>query len=168
MSKIAIIATDGFEFSELTKPKEALEAAGHETKVLSIKEDDIHAAHDEGSVAVDHLIEGCDAEDFDALVLPGGVGNPDILRTHSHVIAFIRHFIDADKPVASICHGPWTLIEAEAVAGKKMTSWPSLRKDLENAGADWVDQEVVVDGKLVTSRNPDDLPAFNEAFLKLL
>ena len=167
MAKIAIVATNGFEYSELTSPKKALEEAGHETTVLSIEEGEIEAAHDAGIVAVDHLIEGSNAEDFDGLVLPGGVGNPDILRTHSHVVAFIRHFIDADKPVASICHGPWTLIEADAVAGKKVTSWPSLKTDLENAGAHWVDEEVVVDGKMVTSRNPNDLPAFNQAFLGL-
>ena len=168
MSKIAIIATDGFEYSELTEPKKALEAAGHETKVISLEEGTIAASHDAGTVPVDHAIAGMEASDFDALVLPGGVGNPDTLRVNSEVIAFIRHFIEADKPVASICHGPWTLIEANAVEGKHVTSWPSLRTDLENAGANWSDQAVVVDGKLVTSRNPNDLPAFNEAFLQLL
>ncbi len=124
MSKIAIVATNGFEYSELTKPKESLEEAGHEVTVLSIEEGEIQAAHDAGSVTVNQLIEGSDANDYDGVVLPGGVANPDILRTHSHAVAFIRHFIDANKPVAAICHGPWTLIEADAVAGKRVTSWP--------------------------------------------
>ena len=166
--KIAIVATNGFEHSELTKPKQYLENAGHTTQVISISSGEIEAAHDAGSVPVDTTFDGINAADYDALVLPGGVSNPDTLRTHSEVVAFIRHFVDAKKPIAAICHGPWTLIEADAVVDKKVTSWPSLKTDLENAGATWVDEKVVVDDNLVTSRKPDDIPAFNEAFGKLL
>lgn len=166
--KIAILATNGFEHSELTGPKTALEHAGHETVVVSPETGEIAAAHDAGSVSVDNLIAEVSPDEFDGLVLPGGVANPDALRTNDDAINFIKHFTDAKKPIAAICHGPWTLIEAEAVAGLTMTSWPSLKTDLKNAGATWVDQEVVVSNNLVTSRKPDDVPAFNDAFLKLL
>ena len=124
--------------------------------------------HNKGKKAsVDRTIDAAKAEDYAALVLPGGVANPDALRADERVVDFVRHFCETQKPVAAICHGPWTLINAEAVEGKTMTSWPSLETDLKNAGADWVDEEVVVDGKLVTSRKPDDLPAFNDAMLEL-
>lgn len=169
MSKrIAILATNGYEYSELTKPKSAMENAGHHTVVISPESDEITAAHDDGVVSVDNLIAEVSADEFDALILPGGVANPDNLRTNDDAVQFVQHFVDADKPIAAICHGPWTLIEAKAVNGKTVTSWPSLKTDLENAGATWVDKEVVSDGNLVTSRNPDDIPAFNEALLALL
>jgi protease I len=169
MSKsIAIVATNGYEYSELTEPKKALEAAGHTAHVISLESGEIEAAHDDGSVTVDKVLSDTDPSGYDALVLPGGQINPDILRIKEDAMTFIKHFTESGKPIAAICHGPWTLIEADAVRGKKMTSWPSLKTDLVNAGADWVDEEVVTDGNIVTSRKPDDLPAFNEAFLALL
>ena len=161
--KVAVLATDGFEQSELEKPVEALKAAGATVEVVSPKGGDIQGweHHDKGrAVKVDRLLADASAGDYDAILLPGGVINPDALRLEPEAIAFIRGFSEAGKPIAAICHGPWTLINAEAVKGRKMTSWPSLEADLRNAGADWVDEEVVVDQGLVTSRNPDDLPAF--------
>lgn len=169
--KIAILATNGFEKSELFEPKKALENAGAETDVISIKSGKIKSwdKKDWGkTVDVDVVLKKASADDYDALVLPGGVMNPDQLRINEDAIAFIQAFVQAGKPIAAICHGPWTLIEAGGVEGKKMTSWPSLKTDLENAGAKWVDQEVVVDGFLVTSRKPDDIPAFNEKFIALV
>jgi protease I len=125
--------------------------------------------HEKGDkTKVDLELANAKAADYDALVLPGGVANPDTLRVNEKAVAFIREFAQSGKPIAAICHGPWTLIEAHAVKGKKVTSWPSLKTDLKNAGAEWVDEEVVVDGNLVTSRKPDDLPAFNREFIKLL
>jgi protease I len=118
-------------------------------------------------ITVDHEVSAVTAESFDALVLPGGVANPDYLRVNPEAVAFVRSFVEHGKPIAAICHGPWTLIEADAVRGQKMTSWPSLKTDLRNAGATWVDEEVVVDGRLVTSRKPDDLPAFTREMIKL-
>lgn len=161
--KVAVLATDGFEQVELTKPVEALKAAGAEVHVVSPKGGQIQGYnhHDKGDeVPVDRELAQASAQDYDGLVLPGGVINPDQLRLEEAAIDFIRDFVRAEKPIAAICHGPWTLIDAGGVDGKKMTSWPSLKNDLRNAGAEWVDQEVVVDGGLVTSRNPDDLPAF--------
>jgi protease I len=161
--KVAVLATDGFEQSELEKPVEALKAAGADVEVVSPRAGQIqgYEHHDKGrSVAVDRELLSADAAAYDAIVLPGGVMNPDALRLDPKAVAFVRSFAEAGKPIAAICHGPWTLINAEAVEGKKMTSWPSLQVDLENAGAEWVDEEVVVDRGLVTSRNPDDLPAF--------
>lgn len=161
--KIAILATDGFEQSELLVPKETLEKAGAQVQVIAPKEGSIKGWNhtDWGEkVPVDLNLENAKAEDFDGLVLPGGVMNPDKLRINEKAIQFIRDFAQAGKPIAAICHGPWTLIEAGVVHGKKMTSYPSIRTDLINAGAQWVDQEVVTDHGLVTSRNPDDLPAF--------
>ena len=161
--KIAVLATDGFEQVELTKPVEALRAAGAEVDIVSLKAGEIQGFehHDKGEmVGVDHTLETANAGDYAGLVLPGGVINPDALRIEAKAIAFIKRFTDTGKPVAAICHGPWTLINAGAVEGRRMTSWPSLQVDLENAGARWVDEEVVVDNGLVTSRNPDDLPAF--------
>lgn len=160
---IAVLATDGFEQVELTQPVEALKAAGAAVEIVSPKAGEIQGFkhHDKGDkTPVDRSLTDANPGDYDGLVLPGGVINPDALRLEPGAIAFVRGFIDAAKPVAAICHGPWTLIDAGAVKGRRMTSWPSLRTDLENAGAEWVDEEVVVDNGLVTSRNPDDLPAF--------
>ena len=168
--KIAILATDGFEQSELLEPRKALLAEGATVTVVSLKTGKIQGMkHDEkgDTVTVDLALSKARPEDFDALVLPGGVANPDTLRTDKEAVAFVKHFVTAGKPVAAICHGPWTLIEADAVRGRKMTSWPSLHTDLKNAGANWVDQPVVVDGNFVTSRKPDDLKDFNREIIKL-
>jgi protease I len=161
--KIAVLATDGFEQSELTEPVKALKDAGAEAHVIAPTAGEIQGMkHDEKGekVRVDKTLAEVNAADYDALMLPGGVANPDSLRLERQAIAFVRAFVEADKPIAAICHGPWTLIDAGGVQGRKMTSWPSLKCDLKNAGAEWVDQEVVVDNGLVTSRKPDDLPAF--------
>jgi protease I len=161
--KIAVLATDGFEQVELSTPVQALRDAGAQVEVVSPKTGEIQGFqhHDKGDkVPVDRDLSQADAGDYDAIVLPGGVINPDQLRLEPQAIAFVRSFVTASKPIAAICHGPWTLINAGAVEGKRMTSWPSLEMDLRNAGADWVDAEVVVDQGLVTSRKPDDLPAF--------
>ncbi|WP_425500106.1 type 1 glutamine amidotransferase domain-containing protein [Propylenella binzhouense] len=169
--KVAILITDGFEQVEMTEPREALDAAGAETSIVSPKQDRVRAwkfTEWGDEYPVDVPIEGARPEDFDALLLPGGVINPDNLRMDENAIAFAQAFLDAGKPVASICHGPWTLIETGKVRGRRMTSWPSLQTDLENAGVDWHDQEAVVDGNLVTSRKPDDIPAFNRAMIELL
>ncbi|WP_029915547.1 type 1 glutamine amidotransferase domain-containing protein [Caulobacter sp. UNC358MFTsu5.1] len=161
--KVAVLATDGFEQSELETPVEALKAAGASVEVVSPKAGQIKGwkSHGWGSaVPVDRELASADAAAYDALVLPGGVMNPDALRLEPKAIAFIRHFVTQKKPIAAICHGPWTLINAGGVESKHMTSWPSLELDLRNAGAHWTDREVVVDQGLVTSRKPDDLPAF--------
>lgn len=161
--KVAVLATDGFEQVELTKPVEALKAEGAQVEIVAPKAGRIQGFnhHDKGdTVAVDRELAQADAGSYDAIVLPGGVINPDALRLEPNAIDFIRSFARAGKPIAAICHGPWTLINAEAVEGRKVTSWPTLEADLRNAGAEWVDQEVVVDRGLVTSRKPDDLPAF--------
>jgi protease I len=163
--RVAVLATDGFEQVELETPVAALRADGADVEVVSPKAGQIQGwVHlDRGRpVPVDTDLAEADPEDYDALVLPGGVINPDSLRLIDPAIEFIRSFAEADKPIAAICHGPWTLINAEAVVGKTMTSWPSLQVDLENAGALWVDEEVVEDGNLITSRKPADLPAFCE------
>ncbi|HEY4382577.1 MAG TPA: type 1 glutamine amidotransferase domain-containing protein [Acidobacteriaceae bacterium] len=169
--KIAILATDGFEQSELTEPRKNLEDAGATVEVLSIKEGKIKGWNrsDWGSnVKVDRLVHDARVADYDALVLPGGVMNPDHLRMNKPAVSFIRDFTQSGKPVAAICHGPWTLIEAGVVKGRTITSWPSLRTDLSNAGATWVDQEVVSDGNLVTSRKPEDIPAFSKALTNMI
>ena len=161
--KIAVLATDGFEQAELTEPVAAFRAQGATVTIIAPHSGKIQGMkhHDKGDMTqVDLELSKAAAPDYDALVLPGGVANPDTLRINAKVVSFIRDFFDAKKPVAAICHGPWTLIEAKAVKGKTMTSWPSLKTDLENAGAHWVDREVVNQDKLVTSRKPDDLPAF--------
>jgi protease I len=161
--KIAFLATDGFEQVELTKPWDAVKQAGAEVELISIEPGEIQGMnHDEkgNRFRVDRTIGDVKASDYAGLVLPGGVANPDRLRTDEQCVDFVRAFFDQKKPVAAICHGPWTLIEADAVRGRTVTSWPSLRKDLENAGATWVDEEVHVDNGLVTSRKPDDLDAF--------
>jgi protease I len=160
---VAIVATDGFEQSELTKPLDALRSAGATVHVIAPKDGRIQGMqHDEKGdlIAVDRMLGRVNPADYDALVLPGGVANPDTLRINEKALSFIAHFVDADKPIAAICHGPWTLIESGFVKGKTLTSWPSLKTDLENAGAAWVDEMVVRSGNLVTSRKPDDLPAF--------
>jgi protease I len=160
---VAVLATNGFEQSELETPVEALKAAGARVDIISLTEGEIQGMeHDKvgRKVKVDRALSSVKASDYDALVLPGGVANPDTLRIDAGAVDFVRAFAQAHKPIAAICHGPWTLINAEAIDGRKMTSWPSLEADLRNAGADWVDQEVVVDRGLITSRKPDDLPAF--------
>jgi protease I len=166
---IAVLATDGVEQIELTEPVKALKDAGAEVKVVSDKDGEIQAFkhHDKASkIPVDESLDDAEPDEFDALVLPGGVINPDALRLVPEAIEFVRHFVKEKKPIAAICHGPWTLIDAGGVKGKKMTSWPSLKTDLANAGANWVDQQVVADADLVTSRKPDDLPAFTKKMVE--
>lgn len=168
---IAILATDGFEQSELMEPRKALTAVGASTSIVSPKHGALrgwnHKDWADHEVPVDVTLDETDAKQFDALVLPGGVMNPDALRTKPKAVAFVKAFFDADKPVGAICHGPWTVIESGAAHGRRMTSWPSLKTDIEHAKAHWVDQQLVVDGNLVTSRKPDDLPAFNREIVKL-
>lgn len=167
--KIAVLATDGFEQAELTEPVKALRQQGAEVTIVAPHSGEIQGMqhHEKGDrIKVDLELSKARATEFDALVLPGGVANPDALRIDKEAVAFIDHFAKAGKPIAAICHGPWTLIEVDAVRGKKLTSWPSLKTDLKNAGAEWVDRPVVVDGNLVTSRKPDDLPDFNRELLK--
>jgi protease I len=161
--RIAILATDGFEQTELTEPRKALIAAGASVEIVAPQAGRIQGMrrHDKGDrIMVDKQLDQADADAYEALVLPGGVANPDSLRMNERAVGFVRAFAASGKPIAAICHGPWTLIEADAVRGRTVTSWPSLKTDLRNAGAEWVDREVVVDHGLVTSRNPDDLPAF--------
>ncbi len=165
-----LVATEGIEQVELTEPWGAVEQAGGTPKLLSVESGKVQAFHHldkADTFDVDSVVSDADPESYDGLVLPGGVANPDALRTDEDAVAFVRGFVEADRPVAAICHAPWSLAEADVVRGKRMTSWPSLQTDQRNAGADWVDEEVVVDGKLVTSRKPDDLPAFNDAMLEL-
>jgi protease I len=167
--KIAILATDGFEQAELLEPKRILEEAGGQTTVVSLEAGQIKgwAEKDWGqSVAVDRTLDQCSAHEFDALVLPGGVINPDKLRMEPKAVQFVRAFFDSGKPIGAICHGPWMLIEADIVRGRTVTSWPSLRTDLRNAGANWVDQPVVTDQGLVTSRKPDDIPMFGTKLIE--
>lgn len=168
--KVAILTTDGFEQAELTEPRRALDAAGADTKIVSPKSGKVRGWKMKewgDEVPVDQALDEADPADFDALVLPGGVINADALRLQPKAVEFVRSFFDAGKPVGVICHAPWALIECGAARGHRMTSWPSLKTDLTNAGAHWVDEEVVVDGKLVTSRKPDDLPAFNRELTRL-
>lgn len=162
--KVAILATDGFEVSELTSPKAALEKAGATTEVVSLKSGTIKGWNNGNwgkEIEVDKLLSEANFEDYNALVLPGGVINPDILRRDEKAVSFVRDFFKKHKPVAAICHAPQMLIEADVVSDRQITSFPSIKKDLMNAGANWVDQEVVVDAGLVTSRSPEDLEAFN-------
>ncbi|GEM_PF-75319 len=169
--RVAILATDGFEQSELLEPLQALREAGAEALVVSLEPGQIQGmrhAEKGARVDVDLTIGEARETDFSGLVLPGGVANPDRLRTNAKAVTFIADFFRTGKPVGAICHGPWSLIEADVVRGRKMTSWPSLKTDLKNAGAIWVDQEAVIDGELVTSRNPDDLPAFCGRLIELL
>jgi protease I len=162
--KVAILVADGFEQAELVEPKKALDEAGAETSIVSPAKGQVQAwKHFDKAdkFTVDVALDQANAQEFDALLLPGGVANPDQLRTLPKAVAFVREFFDKGKPVAAICHGPWTLVEADVVSGRTVTSWPSLKTDLKNAGAHWVDREVVVDEGLVSSRKPADIPAFN-------
>lgn len=168
--RVAILATDGFEQSELMKPREALKAAGAQTDVVSLKGGHIRGWNHKDwgdEVTVDQVLTDTDARNYDALVLPGGVINPDLLRIEPAAVAFVKAFFSAGKPIAAICHGPWMLIESGVAKGHRLTSWPSLKTDITNAGGTWVDEQVVVDDILVTSRKPDDIPAFNREIIKL-
>lgn len=167
--KVAVLVANGFEESEFTKPVEALQEAGAAVEVISLKSEPVKAWADKdwgGEYPVDNTVDRVRSSDYDALVLPGGVMNPDLLRVNKEAVEFVKGFADDKKPIAAICHGPWTLIETGMVEGRTMTSYPSIKTDLVNAGAHWVDQEVVVDNGLVTSRNPDDLPAFCEKMIE--
>jgi protease I len=167
--KIAFLATDGVEQVELTEPWKAVEAEGGKPELVSIKEGEIQGVNhmDKGDTfTVDKLASEASASDYDGLVQPGGVANPDFLRVDKDAVRFVREFFEAGKPVAAICHGPWTLVEADVVRGRTLTSWPSLQTDIRNAGGTWVDEEVHVDNGLVTSRKPDDLPAFNDKLVE--
>ena len=167
--KVAILAAEGFEQAELLEPRKALDQAGAKTSVVSPAQGEVQGwkHFDKGEkVRVDVPLDRADARDFDALLLPGGVANPDQLRGLLKAVEFVRQFVDEGKPIAAICHGPWTLIEAGAVKGRTVTSWPSLKTDLINAGATWVDREVVTDQGLVTSRKPADIPAFNAKMIE--
>ena len=162
--RVAILATDGVERVELEQPRDAVVDAGAEVELLSIHDGEIaardHDLEDAGTFTVDGLVADASVDDYDALLLPGGTVNPDQLRMNDDAVACVRAFFESGKPIGTICHGPWTLVEADVVSGRQITSWPSVRTDLRNAGADWVDEGVVVDQGLVSSRNPDDLPAF--------
>ena len=161
--RIAFLAADGVEQVELTEPWQAVEDAGGEPELLSIKDGEIQGFEhlDKGDTfRVDKVVSRAAPADYEALVLPGGVANPDFLRMDEDAVRFVKSFVEEGKPIGVICHGPWTLVEADAVRGRKITSWPSLRTDIRNAGGNWVDEEVVVDAGLISSRKPDDLPAF--------
>jgi protease I len=167
--RVAILATDGVEQVELTAPRKALDAAGASTKVVSPKSGSIKGWNhtDWGDpIKVDVTLDNTSPDDYDALMLPGGVMNPDHLRMNENAVNFVRAFFEAGKPVAAICHGPWLLVEADVVRGRNVTSWPSLQTDLRNAGAHWTDSPVVTDHGLVTSRKPDDIPAFNRKMIE--
>lgn len=168
--QIAILVTDGFEQVELLEPRKALDQAGALTQVISPADEKVKGWNLKEwgqEVPVDVPLASADANEFDALLLPGGVINPDHLRMNPQAVEFVRRFVDSGKPIAAICHGPWTLIEADAVRGRTVTSWPSLKTDLNNAGANWVDAEVIRDNRFVTSRKPDDIPAFNREMIQL-
>jgi protease I len=167
--KVAILVADGFEQVELTEPRKALEEAGATTQIVSPEKGTVQGwNHDEKAETFDVEVplENARADEYDALVLPGGVRNPDTLRTITRAVEFVKGFFDRGKPVAAICHGPWSLVEADVVRGRTLTSWPSLKTDIINAGGEWVDEEVVTDNGLVTSRKPDDLPAFNQKMIE--
>ena len=167
--KIAVLAADGYEQSELESPVEALKKEGAIVEIISLKSGEIKAMKDHewsNSVAVDKTVSDAKVSDYDALLLPGGVLNPDAVRADKDAVAFVKEFFTAQKPVAAICHGPQTLIDAEVLNGVKMTSFKAISKDLQNAGANWVDEEVVTDGNLTTSRKPEDLPAFNRRIIE--
>ena len=170
-ARILMIATDGFENDELFGPRQALIDAGATVTLASIKTDPIQGekgGEKADTITPDLTLDDVDTEEFDALVIPGGVGNPDKMRMQERAVEIVEEFMDDDKIVAAICHGPWLLVEADVVDERTVTSWPSIRTDLENAGARVVDQEVVIDGKLITSRKPDDIPAFNQAIIAAL
>jgi protease I len=167
--KVAFLATDGVEQVEYTEPRKAVEQAGATADLVSLKPGQIQGLNhlDKGDTfPVDRAVSDASADDYDGLVLPGGVANPDVLRTDKDAVQFVRSFFEAGKPVASICHGAWTLVEADVVRGRTLTSWPSVKTDIENAGGTWVDEEVHTDRGLVTSRKPDDLPAFNAKIIE--
>jgi deglycase len=167
--KIAIIAADMVERVELVEPRKALDDAGATTELISMKPGEIKTFNHfdpADTQKVDKTAEEVDASDYDALLIPGGVGNPDQLRGDENVVSFVRGFFEQGKPVAAICHGPWVLVEAGVVKDRKLTSWPTLQTDIRNAGGNWVDEEVVVDSGMVTSRKPDDIPAFNAKMLE--
>jgi protease I len=167
--KVAILAADMVEQVELVEPRRALEDAGAQTELISIHPGEIQGFNHFDPAdkhKVDRTVEEVQASDYDALFVPGGVGNPDQLRGDENAVSFVRDFFEAAKPVAVICHGPWILVEADVVRGRKLTSWPTLQSDIRNAGGNWVDQEVVVDQGLVTSRKPDDIPAFNDTMIE--
>ena len=167
--KVAILVTDGFEQVEMTKPREALDEAGAETKIVSLKPGKIqgmHHADKADKFDVDLTLDEARPEEFDALLIPGGLMNPDALRSNEDALEFTRHFFREGKPVAAICHGPWVLIDAGVVRGRTLTSWPAIKTDVKNAGGKWVNEEVVVDNGLVTSRKPDDIPAFNKKMIE--
>ena len=167
--KVAILVDEGFEQVELIKPRKALDRVGATTQVVSPQEGEVRGWNTKRwgkSVAVDVPLEAADPEQFDALLLPGGVMNPDKLRMNPKAVEFVKHFFDAGKPVAAICHGPWMLVEAGVIRERTLTSWPSLKTDIKNAGGDWVDEEVITDMGLVTSRKPDDIRAFNKKMIE--
>jgi len=167
--KIAFVAADGVEQVELTEPWEAVKAEGGQPELLSVESGEIQGFNHldrADKFKVDRAVSDADPSDYDGLVLPGGVANPDFLRTSDDVVGFVRSFFDDNKPAAVICHGPWTIVEADVVKGRTLTSWPSLKTDIRNAGGNWVDEEVHIDGNLITSRKPDDLPAFKEAIVE--
>ena len=167
--KVAILVTDGFEQVEMTEPRQALEDAGAQTLLVSPKEDRVKGwQHDHwgDEFPVDLSLDRANPQDFDALMLPGGVMNPDHLRMNEKAVSFVRSFFDENKPIAAICHGPWMLVESGAVQGRTITSWPSLQTDIRNAGGNWVDREVVTEEGIVTSRKPSDLPAFNRKMIE--
>jgi protease I len=169
--RIAFLATDMVEQVELTEPWQAVDQAGGTPELVSLSEGEIQAFnhYDKADTFhVDRAVADASPDDYDGLVLPGGVGNPDTLRTDDAAVQFVRTFVESGKPVAVICHGPWTLVEADVVRGRTLTSFPSVKTDIQNAGGNWVDQEVAVDGNIVSSRKPDDLPAFCEAFVEQL
>lgn len=171
-ARVLMLATDGFEDAELFDPRQALLDAGAQVTLASIKTDPIQGVKNDSdparTITPDMTLDEVDTEDYDALVLPGGVGNPDKLRMQDRAVSIVGEFMDDDKIVAAICHAPWLLVEADVVDGRRVTSWPSVRTDLENAGGEVVDEEVVVDGNLITSRKPDDIPAFNRALIEAL
>jgi protease I len=167
--RIAFIAADGVEQVELTEPWKAVESEGGKPELLSVDSGEIQGFNHldkADTFKVDRTVAEAETSDYDALMLPGGVANPDFLRTDDDVVSFVRQIFEENKPVAVICHGPWTVVEADQVRGRTLTSWPSLQTDIRNAGGTWVDEEVHVDGNLITSRKPDDLPAFNEAMVE--
>jgi protease I len=167
--KVAILAADMFERVELEEPRKALEEAGAETEIVSIHDGEIKGFDHfdpANTVKVDKTVEEVSVDDYDALLVPGGVGNPDQLRADENAVNFVREFAESKKPMAVICHGPWVLVEAGVARGRTLTSWPSLQTDIRNAGGNWVDEEVVVDEGLVTSRKPDDIPAFNKKMIE--
>ena len=168
--KVAILITDGFEQIEMVRPRQSLDQSGAETSIVSPKNQHVRGwdfTEWGEEFPVDIALDRADPNNFDALLLPGGVMNPDTLRMLPNAVAFVKSFFDSSKPVAVICHGPWTVIEAGAAKGRRIAAWPSLKTDLRNAGAEWVDQEVVTDGNVVSSRKPDDIPAFNQGMIDL-